>query len=130
MADNKFVAGSFCRKRVIEILEKNNINTKEEQASAMSEKEAREKAMAIAEKFGYKNEKIESLELEKNPSNYDLTWYVEMSNKLSLSFDAIGGNNLNLHCDNVLYKNLRENEYELSNDEKILIKYYLIKGCI
>ena len=27
--------------------------------------------------------------------------------------------------DNVLYKNLREKEYELSNDDKILIKYYL-----
>lgn len=96
-----------------------NIITKEEQSSVMSEKEAREKAMVIAEKFGYKNEKIESIELEKNPSNYDLTWYVEMSNKLSLSFDANGGNNLDLHCDNVLYKDIDNYRTTEKEAEKI-----------
>ena len=33
--------------------------------------------------------------------------------------------NIYRNQDNVLYKNLREKKYELSNDERILVKYYL-----
>ena len=60
--------------------QENTIITEAEKQSTMSEKEAREKTKEILEKFGHKNEKIKTIELENNSSNYELYWNIETDN--------------------------------------------------
>lgn len=88
--------------------QENTIITEAEKQSTMSEKEAREKTKEILEKFGHKNEKIKTIELENNSSNYELYWDIETDNGTSIRFDAKGGNNLKINCDNVLEEDIEK----------------------
>ncbi len=73
----------------------------------MSEKQARENAKKILEKFGYKNEKIKSIELQNYPDNYDVIWCIETENNIFLSFDAGDGKYLSVTFNNILHKDIK-----------------------
>lgn len=85
---------------------KDNTITKEELEKSMSEKEARKKAEKILEQFGYKEEKIKSIELQKNVNN-KLDWYIETENNIYIYFDATGGKELYISSDGMLEKDIK-----------------------
>lgn len=85
---------------------KDNTITKEELEESMSEKEARKKAEKILEQFGYKEEKIKSIELQKNVNN-KLDWYIETENNIYIYFDATGGKELYISSDGMLEKDIK-----------------------
>lgn len=67
--------------------DKNTI-TKEEQASIMTEIEAKEKAKKLLEKFGHEREKIELVELENNAYDYEILWHIKTEKGTNIRFNA------------------------------------------
>lgn len=95
--------------------------TEEEKASVMTEEEARKKVKEILKKFGHEGEKIKTLQLENNPSDYELIWRAEIENGGHnfniVSFDAKGGDAFRVKFRNVLYK--RIDEYRTTEKEAL-----------
>lgn len=88
-------------------------------ASSISEEEARKKAIQLLEKFGYKDETIKSIEIEKNMQNYDSIWKVETQNNVFIDFDANEGkyfaisyNENNILSKDILKENISKEEAE------------------
>lgn len=109
--------------------ENNNTDIIENQMydGVISKKEAKEKAEIILEKFGYKDEKIKSMELSNYSNNYELTWRIEMENEITLEFDAKGGNYLNIRFNNILHKdieNYRTTKEKAESTARELCKNY------
>ena len=60
----------------------------------------------MIKKFGYKNEKIKSIELEKNVINYKVNWNIKTTNNIVLEFDAKGGKGLSIFADEILKRDI------------------------
>lgn len=108
--------------------ENNNSNvTVEEKKNILSETDAKEKANELLRRFGHENEKIKSMELFNNPSNYELHWIVETNKKTRISFNANGNTSFNISVDDILYSNIesyRTTEKDAKNIAKDLCKKY------
>lgn len=106
-------AGTNISDRIWKIPEKvvgfsnNEIPTEEKQKSVLNESEARQKAEKILEKFGHKDEKINTIELENNQANYELTWSVCTDKNTRIYFNATGEKYFGISFDNVLNKNIK-----------------------
>ncbi len=87
--------------------------TEEDLKGTISEIEAKDKADEILRKFGYTNEKIKTMRLEKDGD--DIVWHIETNNKLSVSFDAKGGEGLCLFSDDILFKDIHN--YRTTREE-------------
>lgn len=101
--------------------ENTNQITDEEKASVMSEKEARKKAKDLLKKFGHEGEKIKLIQLDNNPNNYELEWYIQTdsdeTNPNIISFDARGED-----CFDVLFQDaLNESihDYRTTKEEAV-----------
>ncbi len=92
-----------------------NIITEEERKNAMSEEEAKKKAKEILKKFGYEGEKIISAELEKYAGDNQLKWNIETDNKILISFDANGGEELSIFFDSIFDKDIQK--YRTTKEE-------------
>lgn len=101
-------------KKIVGYVEE-NIITEEERKNAMSEKEAKKKAKEILKKFGYEGEKIISAELEKYAVDDQLKWNIETDNKISISFDANGGEELSIFFDSIFDKDIQK--YRTTKEE-------------
>ena len=86
----------------------NNTITQEQMEKVMSEEEAKEKAKDILKNFGYEKETIKSINIENNPYNYDLSWYIETSNNILMDFNAVGENSFNIYFSNVLNNDIHQ----------------------
>ena len=75
--------------------EQDTINS-EKNESVMSEEEARIKTREILEKFGYKDEKIQSIQLQNNSANYELHWIIQTENNIHISFEASEAKSFNI----------------------------------
>lgn len=94
--------------KVVGFSSEENTITEEQQKSVMTETEARERSEEILEKFGYKDEKINSVELKNNQANYELTWYINTDKKTNISFNAEKGEDFSLSIDTILYENIQK----------------------
>lgn len=74
----------------------------------MNENDAKKYAKEILNKFGYPEEKIVSAKLNGNANNYNYTWDIETSGKISLSFSANGKNYLFVDFEKTLPKNIED----------------------
>lgn len=72
--------------------------TQKEKETSMSEEQARKKANELLEKFGYKEEKIATIELENLSENYELYWNIQTENKIFITFNAKNPNEFEI-CD-------------------------------
>lgn len=97
---------------------KQNTISNEESKSAMSEEEARKKTEKILEKFGYKDEKIQSIQLQNNPDDYESSWYIQTENNIHISFEASNGKSFNISINNVLYENIENYRTTEKNAEE------------
>lgn len=97
---------------------KQNTISNEESKSAMSEEEARKKTEEILEKFGYKDEKIQSIQLQNNPDDYESSWYIQTENNIHISFEASNGKSFNISINNVLYENIENYRTTEKNAEE------------
>ena len=106
-------AGTNISDRIWKIPEKvvgysnNEIPIEEKQKSVLNETEARQEAEKILEKFGHKDEKINSIELENNQANYDLTWSVSTDKNTKIYFNATEEKYFGISFDNVLNRNIK-----------------------
>lgn len=113
--------------KVVGFSSEENTITEEQQKSVMTETEARERSEEILEKFGYKDEKINSVELKNNQANYELTWYINTDRKTNISFNAEKGEDFSLSIDTILYENIqkyRTTEEEAEKTARDLCKKY------
>lgn len=113
--------------KVVGFSSEENTITEEQQKSVMTETEARERSEEILEKFGYKDEKINSVELKNNQANYELTWYINTDKKTNISFNAEKGEDFSLSIDTILYENIqkyRTTEEEAEKTARDLCKKY------
>ena len=116
--------------KTVNFFSENNTNTvtEEEKKSAMSETEAKEYAKKLLKKFGYENEKIESVELNNKTIDFEVTWKVKTKNGISISFNAIGENEyIRFNNDNVLNENIhkyRTNKEEAEKTARSLCETY------
>lgn len=78
----------------------------EEKQDLITENEAKERAQKLLKKFGYENEKIVSIELEKSVINYKINWNIKTTNDIELEIDARGGKSLSIFVDNILKKDI------------------------
>lgn len=62
--------------------------TEEDKTVCITEEEAKQKALEILEKFGYKNEVIEKVELVGSPINYYFSYSIITENKHGVSINA------------------------------------------
>lgn len=85
-----------------------------EKMRAISEDEAKNRALEILKEYGYENEIIESIELIENPLNYDLDYKIKTESKCTVQIDAINSKNY-LFESNVLYKDI--NHYRGNREE-------------
>ena len=102
--------------------ENTNQITEEEKASVMSEQEAIEKAKELLKKFGHEGEKIKLIQLDNNPNNYELEWYIQTdsdeTNPNIISFDARGED-----CFDVLFQDaLNESIHNYRTTEEEAVK--------
>lgn len=97
---------------------KQNTISNEENKSAMSEEEARKKTEEILEKFGYKDEKIQSIQLQNNPDDYESSWYIQTENNIHITFEASNGKSFNISINNVLYENIENYRTTEKNAEE------------
>ncbi len=91
-------------KVVGQVLEE-NISTEEKQ-DLITEDEAKERTEELLRKFGYDNEKIESIELEKSAINYKINWNIKTTNNIVLKIDSKGGKGLSIFIDEILKKDI------------------------
>lgn len=99
-----------------------------EKMRAISEDEARKRALEILKEYGYENEVIENVTLVENPSNYDMFYKMETKNNCSVSVDAMGTENYSFES-NVLYKDIdhyRGNREELEKVVRDICKKHNI----
>ncbi len=88
------------------VISNNNIITAEEKVGCMTKEEATAKANEIFKKFGYNNEKIETVSLEKKAYKI-IDWNFETETGISLSFDAYGKDGFWFFNSNVLKKEIK-----------------------
>ena len=62
--------------------------TEEEMKGIMSENEAKSKAENLLKKFDYNEEKIETIKLEKDTFDSEISWIAETNSNISITFDA------------------------------------------
>lgn len=105
--------------KVIRDSVEDNDNQNMTKENTMSEDEARKKGKEILEKFGYKNDKIKTIELQDNPDNYDLTWCIETEQNIYISFDANGEESFSISNDNLSYKDIKSDRTTKKEAEKI-----------
>ncbi len=105
--------------------------TKEERDSAMSEEEARQKVSELLKKFGHEDEQIKLIRLDNNPSDYELTWYIQTDNGTSneniIEFDAREENSFGVMFQDALNENIhhyRTTEEEAEKTARDLCKKY------
>lgn len=91
----------------------------EEKEISMSENEARKKAEEILQKFECNNEKIETINLENNPSDYQLDWCITTDNNTKIRFDAKGGEKFKIFFNSLLDKNIEKYRTTKIEAEKI-----------
>ena len=87
-----------------QVLEENILE--EEKQGVINETDAKETAEELLRKFGYKNEKIKSIELEKNVINYKVNWNIKTTNNIVLEFDSKGGKGLSIFVDEILKRDI------------------------
>lgn len=92
--------------------------TEEEKSEIMTKDEAIKKAEIILKNFGYKDENIKLIELEKYGYSSGIIWRVETYNNISLEFDAKGGKAINLFNQNALDANIEGYHTTKENAEK------------
>lgn len=105
----------------------NSDNESMTKENIMSEEEARKKGKEILEKFGYKNDKIKTIKLDKSPDDFDVAWCIESEDNIYIDFDAKGEEFFCISDDNVLYKDIekyRTTEKEAKETAKKLAKKY------
>lgn len=107
--------------------EKEYAITQKEKDSVMSEKDARNKAQEMLEKFGHKDEKIKVAELSNNSMDYDLLWYLKTNQDTTILFDANNQNTFSLNFDSVINKDIvafKISEKEAENTARKLCEKY------
>lgn len=82
----------------------------------ISENDAKEQINQILKKFGYENEKIQSIELIDNPSDTSLFYRATTENKFLIDLDAKDSKNFKIFT-NVVYKNI--NNYRGTEEKAI-----------
>ena len=98
-----------------EIWHSKNINTNNYE-NIISEKDAEAQINQILKKFGYENEKIQSIELIDNPSDTSLFYRATTENKFLIDLDAKDSKNFKIFT-NVVYKNI--NNYRGTEEKAI-----------
>lgn len=92
----------------------------------ISENDAKEQINQILKKFGYENEKIQSIELIDNPSDTSLFYRATTENKFLIDLDAKDSKNFKIFTD-AAYKNIdnyRGTEEQIKNlASEICLKY-------
>ena len=108
-----------------EIWHSKNINTNNYE-NIISEKDAEAQINQILKKFGYENEKIQSIELIDNPSDTSLFYRATTENKFLIDLDAKDSKNFKIFTD-AAYKNIdnyRGTEEQIKNlASEICLKY-------
>lgn len=97
---------------------KQNTISNEENKSIMSEEEARKKTEEILEKFGYKDEKIQSIQLQNNSADYELHWIIQTENNIHISFEASKAKSFNISINNILYEDIENYRTTEKNAEE------------
>lgn len=98
-----------------------------EEGNLMTEKEAREKINQTLKKFGHENEKVETVELSNNPSDYEVLWNAKTDNKTTIRIDAKSERYLTICFDSVLNKSVykyRTTEEEAKETAKQLCEKF------
>lgn len=99
----------------------------DEKENSISESEARKKAEEILQNFDCNDEKIKTIKLENNPSDYELDWCITTDNNTKIRFDAKGEAKLKIFFNSILEKNINKYRTNKNNAEKTareLCKYY------
>lgn len=102
-------------------------NQNESKQNIMSEDEARKKANEILEKFGYKNDKIKTMELQDNIDDYDSIWSIKTEQNISIGIYANGDGSFSISNGNIDYKDIehyRTTKKEAENTAKELAQKY------
>ena len=104
--------------KVIGYVSEENIS-QSEKSNLMSEKDARERAKDILNKFGYDEETIKTIKLEKSTINYKISWKVETNNNILLEFDAKGNKGLAFFNYGILNKDIEKYHTTRNKVEKV-----------
>lgn len=109
----------------------NNNITQEDKENVMSEEEARKKADMLLRKLGREKQEIISIELVKNPHDYELIWHIELENgtyhKNIVEFDAKGKDDFSVMFQDALNESVhkyRTTQKEVEKTARDLCKQY------
>ncbi len=83
----------------------------------MSEDEARKKANEILEKFGYKDDKIKTMELQDHIDDYDSSWHITTEQNINIFIDASGDGSFSISNGNIYYKDIEH--YRTTKEEAV-----------
>lgn len=92
-------------------------NQNEPKQNTMSEDEARKKANEILEKFGYKNDKIKTMELQDNIDDYDSIWNIKTEQNISIGIYANGDGSFSIGNGNIYYNDIEH--YRTTKEEAV-----------
>lgn len=73
------------------------------QSNIITEEDAIKKAKNILEEYGFKNEKIKTIEFENNIESDIALWKVKTESNIYIEFDARGGDYFNIDISNNTY---------------------------